>query len=268
MRERATAVRFLAASAIGVVAGSVVLLVPQVRASGHASSSPSASATAPAPAPTRGRTLYLQDCAWCHGDAGQGTGRGPSLQGVGAASADFMLSTGRMPIPQPQDNPPRRPSAYDRAEIDELVAYVASLGAGIPVPSVDPAAGDLQEGAALYEVNCAACHSSTGIGGALTQGLEAPSVLDSTPVEIAEAMRLGGAGALSGNMPRFGPEQMDDGQVNSIVRYVQYLQHREERTDRGGLSLGRWGPVAEGFVAWAVGMVALLIVVRWIGERG
>jgi ubiquinol-cytochrome c reductase cytochrome c subunit len=260
--------RFLAASAIGIAVGWAVLLVPQVRASGQASPSSSASATSPAPAQAAGRALYLEDCAWCHGDAGEGTGRGPSLQGVGAASADFMLSTGRMPIPRPEDNPPHRSPAYDRAEIDELVAYVGSLGAGIPVPSVDPNAGDLQEGASLYEVNCAACHSSTGIGGALTQGLEAPSILDSTPVEIAEAMRLGGAGAVSGNMPRFGPDQVDDRQVNSIVRYIEFLQHREERTGRGGLSLGRWGPVAEGFVAWAVGMVALLLVVRWIGERG
>jgi len=179
-----------------------------------------------------------------------------------------MLSTGRMPIPQPQDNPPRRPPAYDRQEIDELVRYVASLGPGILIPRVDPAAGDVQEGSSLYEIDCAACHSSTGIGGALTQGLEAPSILDSTPLEIAEAMRLGGAGAVSGNMPRFGPQQLGDRQVNSIVRYITFLQHKARRTDRGGFSLGRWGPVAEGFVAWAVGLLALLFVVRWIGERG
>jgi ubiquinol-cytochrome c reductase cytochrome c subunit len=179
-----------------------------------------------------------------------------------------MLSTGRMPIPEPEENPPRRPSRYDRDEIAALVDYVASLGAGIAIPSVNPSAGNLQEGASLYEINCAACHSSTGIGGALTQGLEAPSILDSTPVQIAEAMRLGGAGVRSGNMPRFGPQQLDDEQVNSLLAYVGYLQRTAARTDRGGLSLGRWGPVAEGFVAWAVGMVALLFVVRWIGERG
>jgi ubiquinol-cytochrome c reductase cytochrome c subunit len=258
----------MAVTAIGVAAGCLVLLVPQVRASGQASPSPLASATSPAATQTPGRALYLEDCAWCHGDAGEGTGRGPSLQGVGPASADFMLSTGRMPIPQPQDNPPHRPAAYARPQIEELVAYVASLGAGIAIPSVDPAAGGVQQGATLYEVNCAACHSSTGIGGALTQGLEAPSLLDSTPVEIAEAMRLGGAGAVSGNMPRFGPDQVGERQLNSILRYIEFLQHRAERTDRGGLSLGRWGPVAEGFVAWAVGMVALLLVIRWIGERG
>jgi ubiquinol-cytochrome c reductase cytochrome c subunit len=259
MRARTGLARIMAASAMGVVVGSLVLMVPSMRASGQPS---------PASSPSTGRALYLDDCAWCHGDAGEGTGRGPSLEGVGTASADFMLSTGRMPIPQPQENPPRRPPAYDREEIDALVEYIASLGPGIAIPSVNPAAGNLQDGAALYQINCAACHSSSGIGGALTQGLEAPSLLDSTPVEVAEAMRLGGAGVRSGNMPRFGPDQLDDQQLNSILAYIRFLQRRAERTDRGGLSLGRWGPVAEGFVAWAVGMLALLFVVRWIGERG
>jgi ubiquinol-cytochrome c reductase cytochrome c subunit len=251
--------RVMVVSAMAAVVGSLVLLVPSMHASGQ---------PPPTPSTSPGRSLFLEDCAWCHGDAGEGTRRAPSLQGVGAASADFMLSTGRMPIPQPEENPPRRPPAYDREEIDALVEFVASLGPGIAIPSVNPAAGNLRDGAALYEINCAACHSSSGIGGALTQGLEAPSLLDSTAVEIAEAMRLGGAGARSGNMPRFGPDQLDDRQVNSIVAYIAFLQGREQRTDRGGLSLGWWGPVAEGFVAWAVGMLAIMFVVRWIGERG
>jgi ubiquinol-cytochrome c reductase cytochrome c subunit len=141
---------------------------------------------------------------------------------------------------------------------------VASFAPGPPIPRVDPASGDETLGLSLYQANCAACHGATGTGGALTQGLLAPSVLDSTPREIAEAMRLGGAGLLSGNMPRFGPEQLDERDVDSIVAYIEHLP----REDRGGLSLGRVGPVAEGFVAWAVGMLALYLVIRWIGERG
>ena len=97
----------------------------------------------------------------------------------------------------------------------------------------------------------------------MTQGLIAPSVLDSTPRQIAEAMRLGGAGLLTGNMPRFGPETFDDHEVNSIIAYIERLP----REDPGGLSLGRIGPVAEGFVAWAVGLLALVVVIRWIGTR-
>jgi ubiquinol-cytochrome c reductase cytochrome c subunit len=278
--------RAIAVAALGASIGSLVLLIPSMHAAGQTPESPSFSSAGPgtisliasasalpgAPPPGQsgpGRDLYLADCAWCHGNDGDGTDRGPSLIGVGAASADFMLSTGRMPIAVPEDNPPRRKPVYDQVRIDALVAYVESLGpSGIPVPSVDPAAGDLRTGASLYEINCAACHSSTGIGGALPQGLEAPSILNSTPVEIAEAMRLGGAGVVSGNMPKFGADQIDQREVDSIVAYILFLQHEASRVDRGGLSLGRWGPVAEGFVAWAVGLLALLFVVRWIGERG
>jgi ubiquinol-cytochrome c reductase cytochrome c subunit len=141
---------------------------------------------APAPvaqaSPTdAGRILYMRDCAFCHGSRGEGSGVAPPLQGVGAEAADFYLSTGRMPVATPINDPPRRPPAYDRQQIAELVAFVASLGPGPPVPRMNPGAGDLAEGALLYEVNCAACHSSAGIGGALTQGKEAPGILTATP---------------------------------------------------------------------------------------
>jgi quinol---cytochrome-c reductase cytochrome c subunit len=210
-----------------------------------------------------GRSLYLQDCAWCHGAQGEGTDLGPTLRGVGAASADFMLTTGRMPIPRQIENPPRRPAQYSPAEIGELARHVASFAPGPPIPRVNPAAGDLRLGLTLYQDNCAACHGTTGTGGALTQGLLAPGVLHSTPRQIAEAMRLGGAGLFSGNMPRFSPETFDEHDVNSIIAYIQRLP----RENRGGLGLRGLGPVAEGFVAWAVGLLALILVIRWIGER-
>ena len=209
-----------------------------------------------------GRDVYLRDCAWCHGSEGQGGVNGPPLVGVGAASADFMLSTGRMPIARPEQQPDRAEVPYSRDQIDQLVSFVASLGSGPPVPSVDISRGDLAEGAALYEDQCAACHGSTGAGGALTNGLTAPPLRDSTPVEVAEAIRLGGAGLRSGNMPKFGPEVLSDQQVDSVARYVEYLRRPE---DRGGQDLGHFGPIPEGFVTWAVGLLVLVLVIRWIG---
>ena len=49
--------------------------------------------------------------------------------------------------------------------------------------------------------------------------------------------------------------------MNSIVRYVEYLHDPD---DPGGLSLGRIGPIPEGFVALLVGLGALMLVARWI----
>jgi ubiquinol-cytochrome c reductase cytochrome c subunit len=232
---------------------------------------PPALAQTPAPSPTPadvetlpGRGLYLRDCSWCHGSQGEGTTFGPTLVGVGSASSDFMLRTGRMPIPTPEEQPGRAEVPYTEQEIADLVSFVESFGEGEgpAIPSVDVAAGELVEGAVLYEENCAACHGALGSGGALTNGLIAPALRDSTPVEVAEAIRIGGAGFLSGNMPRFGPETLTDEQVDSITRYVQYLR---EPDDRGGHDLGHFGPIPEGFVAWAVGLLALVLAIRWIG---
>jgi quinol---cytochrome-c reductase cytochrome c subunit len=207
----------------------------------------------------RGRQLYLVGCASCHGVEGEGTSQGPDLRGVGAAAADFQLSTGRMPDTQPDRQPVTKRSPYTRAEIDDLVAYVASLGPGPPIPDVNTPPGDLQEGAQLYLDNCAACHSAGGNGGALSLGRDAPTLHDATRVEVAEAIRTG-----PGNMPVFGPETLSRQQVNSIVRYVQYLKKPE---DPGGFSLGLVGPITEGLVAILVGLGALMLVSRWIEPR-
>lgn len=207
----------------------------------------------------RGRELFLVGCASCHGANGEGTDRGPDLHGVGAAAADFQLTTGRMPATQGEGQPTRKPRAYSRAKIRDLVAYVASLGPGPPIPDVITPPGDLQEGAQLYLQNCAACHSAAGNGGALSLGRDAPTVHDATPLQVAEAIRTG-----PGNMPVFGPETLTRKQVNSIVRYVEYLKKPE---DPGGLSLGLVGPITEGLVAILIGLGALMLVSRWIEPR-
>jgi ubiquinol-cytochrome c reductase cytochrome c subunit len=243
----------LALPAVVTLAVSVALLALG-RSTGHAQG----------PEATAGRLLYEQDCAWCHGSDGEGTTNGPSLVGVGAASADFMLRTGRMPISSVERQPKRTRPKYAPEEIAALDEFVASLGPGPAIPAVDPPAGDLGEGEELYQIHCAACHSSTGIGGALTNGLQAPGLHGSTPTEVAEAVRLGGAGLRSGNMPKFGPETLTDQQLNSVIRYVQYLQRPE---DPGGHGLGHLGPVAEGFVAWVGALLILVLFVRWIGTR-
>jgi ubiquinol-cytochrome c reductase cytochrome c subunit len=207
----------------------------------------------------RGRELFVVGCASCHGANGEGTDQGPDLRGVGAAAADFQLSTGRMPSAAPERQSVTKRSPYTRREIDDLVAYVASLGPGPPIPDVITPPGDLQDGADLYLDNCAACHSAGGNGGALSLGQAAPTVHDATRVQVAEAIRTG-----PGQMPVFGPETLSRKQVNSILRYVEYLKKPE---DPGGFSLGLVGPITEGLIAILIGLGALMLVSRWIEPR-
>ena len=206
-----------------------------------------------------GGLLYLRDCAWCHGDTGEGTARAPEIVSDGEAAADFMLRTGRMPLEHPADRVRRTDPTYTDEQIDEIVAYVGGLGTGPGIPAVNPDDADLGLGAELYSLNCAACHSTTGIGGALTSGQEAPSLHVATALDTAEAMITG-----PGAMPVFGPETFDQRERDSIVAYVEYLQDPDAR---GGSDLGGLGPWSEGLVAWVVGLGACLIVIRLIGTR-
>lgn len=218
-----------------------------------------------------GEELYQRDCAWCHASDGTGTPRGPDLDGEldGAAYTHFMLSTGRMPITVPEEEAQRSPVSYSPEEIESIIEHVVSFGGSGPaVPAPDPEDGDASHGQELYAENCAACHSTTGVGGALTSGETAPSLLESTPVQVAEAMLVGpdcpnddpDCGPGDGAMPVF--DDFSDDEVDAIVAYVGFLQ---ETGNRGGLSLGRIGPVTEGAVALFVGLVFLVAFIRWIG---
>jgi ubiquinol-cytochrome c reductase cytochrome c subunit len=209
----------------------------------------------------QGEQLFLTGCVSCHGQGGVGvTGLGPSLLGVGAASADFFLTTGRMPAVEGETvQSARKQPAYSSEEIAALVAYVASLGAGPPIPVVDLENADVARGGVLYRANCASCHNASGIGGALSYGKNAPALDESTPVQVVQAMRIG-----PGQMPVFDEATIDAQAANDVAAYVEYLRNPD---DRGGLSLGRVGPVTEGLIALLVGLGGLCVIGMWIVGR-
>jgi ubiquinol-cytochrome c reductase cytochrome c subunit len=218
----------------------------------------SASTATPTALVARGRSLFLDGCSSCHGlDARGILDMGPSLHGVGAQAADFYLSTGRMPLNNPRDEPVRSHPAYTRAEIAAITAYVGSLG-GPPIPRVDPARGSIAAGKHAFTDHCAGCHQALARGGIVVGGI-APPLQQATPRQVAEAIRIGPY-----LMPHFTTRQIDQPTLNSIARYVEYTKHPD---NRGGWAIGNIGPIPEGMVAWLLGLLALLIVSRLIGER-
>jgi quinol---cytochrome-c reductase cytochrome c subunit len=245
------------AVAVAVGAAGVLFAVQRVGASPETRQQ-----AAPSPEQVaRGRELYLTGCVSCHGLDGVGTDLAPTLVNAGAASADFYLSTGRMPAAQGVPfQPPRKQPAYSQPDIDALVAYVASLGDGPPIPTVDLTNADVAAGGVLYRANCASCHQSAGAGGALSYGQSAPHLKFSTAVQVVEAMRTG-----PGEMPVFNEQTITDEQANRIAAYVQYLRDPD---DRGGTALGGNGPVPEGLVALVVGLGGLIAIsVMIVGIR-
>ena len=253
------------ASVVAVTAVGMLLWQP-AEAQSPTTTTPPTTAPATTAAPTGpddlvaiGEQLFDTGCVSCHGQGGVGTADGPSLLGAGEAAADFMLRTGRMPLADPQGQSPSKPPAYSDQEIQALVAYGGSLGEGTPIPQIDVEAGDLVEGGEIFRANCAACHGAAAVGGALSYGNYAPSLHDVGEVQIAEAVRVG-----PGQMPVFDEDVFDEHQLNSLVAYVVYLQ---DPADPGGFSLGRVGPVAEGYLIWVVGISVVLVFVRWITRR-
>jgi ubiquinol-cytochrome c reductase cytochrome c subunit len=211
-----------------------------------------------------GKKLYEVGCATCHGTGGQGTTDGPSLVGVGAAAVDFQVGTGRMPAQQPGAQVPRKKVIYNQTQIDQLAAYIASLGAGPAVPTKDqysPEGADIARGGELFRTNCAQCHNFTGKGGALTHGKFAPTLEGVDPKHIYEAMQTGPQ-----NMPSFPDTTLTEKNKKDIIAYLNAV-NGDETVNPGGLELGGLGPVSEGLFAWIFGLGALIAVAVWVAAR-
>jgi len=211
-----------------------------------------------------GKKLYATGCASCHGTGGQGTTDGPSLVGVGAAAVDFQVGTGRMPAQSPGAQAPKKPQVYTQAQIDQLAAYVASLGPGPSIPTEEqynPSGADSAAGGELFRTNCAQCHNFTGKGGALTNGKYAPALDGVSDKHIYEAMVTGPQ-----NMPAFPDSVLPEKEKKEIIAYLQDVNGEDTKTP-GGYGLGGFGPVAEGLFAWTIVLALLIGVAVWVAAR-
>lgn len=218
-----------------------------------------------------GAELYAANCATCHGSNGEGVGVrapqrgapvqegiGPPLRGVGALAADFYLRTGYMPLGDPMEQPERNRVRLTDGEIRALVDYVDSLGGGPPVPTVDPEAGSVSEGLELFTEHCAGCHQVAAEGGVVT-GARVPPLDRATPVQVAQAVRIGPY-----VMPEFTESDISDAELDSIIAYLQYAKDPE---DEGGWGINHLGPFPEGMVTWLLAAVAVVGFCMLLGKR-
>jgi ubiquinol-cytochrome c reductase cytochrome c subunit len=217
----------------------------------------------------QGRQLYVVSCSSCHGMSAEGVvtehdhNYGPPLIGVGAASVDFQITTGRMPLPRPGPQAPTKEDVFTDDETAAIAAYIASLGPGPSIPSdeeADPENGDYLVGRQLWQTNCTACHGFAGAGGAMPNGAIAPNLLDTDYRQVIEAMLTG-----PGPMPSFTDGVITPEEKTDIIAYIQYMK---DQPSYGGDDLGQTGALAEGMWGWLVGVGALVLVSVWIGNNG
>jgi ubiquinol-cytochrome c reductase cytochrome c subunit len=220
------------------------------------------SGTSSSQAIENGKALYITSCDSCHGINGEGSSYGPSLVGSGAAAVDFQVSTGRMPAQQPGAQIQKKAVLYTQEQVDELAAYVATLGGGPAIPDSSQYQVDdnlVQLGGVLFRTTCSACHNITGQGGVLTDGKYAPALTQTDPKAIYEAMLTGPQ-----NMPNFPDTVITPLEKQAIVSYIVTIRNE---TNYGGTGLGRLGPTSEGLFIWTFGLIALLLFAVWIAAH-
>ena len=210
-----------------------------------------------------GQRIFLKGCSSCHGLNLEGSAIAPSLIGVGAASVDFQVATGRMPVADMSQQIVRKDPVYNEKEVEALAIYVASLAPGPEIPGEEQLNyerdGSTAEGGELFRTNCAMCHNFAGQGGALTQGKYAPTVMGVTPRHIYEVMITGPQ-----SMPVFSDKTITPEEKLSIIKWIKAAENEPQL---GGASLGRVGPVTEGLLVWTLGLGMLVGVAVWLAMK-
>ena len=191
-----------------------------------------------------GRELFREGCSSCHGLNGDGVPqRGPSLHGVGAAAADFYLSTGRMPLVTPgagagaltsRSTPTRTSTRSSRTSRPSAAARRCRA-------PTRPRATSAQ-GQRIFTESCSGCHQIEARGGVVTGGFS-PSLQSASTRQIYEAVRIG-----PWVMPAFDRAQLSD-RAARLRREVRALDAPPGRSRRLGHLEHRPGARGHGDVA-------------------
>lgn len=168
--------------------------------------------------------LYGQNCQACHGAGGIGGPGFPRLNDdiwLWGGTADEIATTLRVGInsAHPDTHFAQMPAfgrdeLLTRAEISVLTDYAQTLGSGV-IPE------DASEGAALFQTNCAACHSEDARG---VEGTGAPNLTDADWVYGGDAaiIRQTLIAGRQGQMPSW-QSRLTEAEIRALALYVEGL---------------------------------------------
>jgi mono/diheme cytochrome c family protein len=225
----------------------------------------------------RGRALYAQNCALCHGDRAQGRIGATLAKDFPGIRVDVLLkeiiSNGVPGSVMPAWAKAKGGPLSD-AEIEDIVSFIRSLGNVAPtVPAVATAtrpplpspvatfpAGDAKRGLQIYNENCAVCHGPNGegrIGATLSKdwaGINVVTLLDTT-------ISRGVAGS---KMPAWsqsygGP--LNNQQIADVAAYVLTLKKASAPMPASAPSQTATNPLSDVLALVCVGVLALIAIV-------
>lgn len=186
-----------------------------------------------APDLARGKALFAQRCAVCHGDAGLADGVvAASLTPRPANLTQARFSTERLVAVMREGVPgTTMPAQADLSALDRaaLIAFVQSLG-----PASPPARGDpkpLALGENVFAIRCSACHgmNADGEGQAASRVGRRPTDFtrkQPTKARVVEVLEQGVPGTAMTPMRRL----VSDQEVEGLVAFIQSVYGRNLMT--------------------------------------
>jgi cytochrome c oxidase cbb3-type subunit 3 len=184
-----------------------------------------------------GAKLYAQNCAACHGEAGNGgIGIPLSLPSFHATvDDDYLRKTIRL------GRPGRVMPAFTQLkdeEVDAIIHHLRSWYKGkAPTYSAALVKGDVKRGAKLFEKYCAGCHGTIGEGGhgtgvtfsrprdfpIMPPALHNPGFLASARDEMIKTTLVKGREGTP--MVAFGQRGLSDKDLNNIVAFIRSFEN-------------------------------------------
>lgn len=191
--------------------------------------------------------MYIENCALCHGAAGEGIGPIPPLDNPGLREADYdflykTIARGRYETSMTGWHEDEG-GVFNDYQIDELVALVryvdwsqvGELSAAkglippsLPVPETDeallaqvvalsPEGNTWAKGISIYASNCTVCHGIDGEGSDLAVALNTPEIRGTDAAELARIVSEG----VPGTMMAGWRGVLETADVDAIVSFLQ-----------------------------------------------